>query len=114
MLIELDIFNDGEEITFAEVMIRIEPSYQLLLKQSKGIYRWFRFNSLIRGNADKEILFQKSDGSTETRYAIIKEDKDNYYIAINSNNITCDKSVGIAKDMYSKFARITEEKFGNK
>lgn len=109
MLIELDLYQEGEDITFAEAMSRLEPSYRLILNHADGIYRWFRFNALIKGNND-EILFYKSNGKTSTRYAIIRENRRNYYIAKEPNTIESENIIKIAKDRYSEFARITEEK----
>lgn len=110
MLQSLNVYTEGEKITFEEAMQRLKPVCEQIVKQSNGIQRWARFNALITGNTHDEILFYKSDGTNRTRYAILDEDKDNYIVADKCNDIECVGSFKIPKDMFDKTGKIVEER----
>jgi hypothetical protein len=107
MLIDLKLYAKGETITLEELMKRIKSQIDKI--GNNFTCKWARFKSLIRGNTEDEILFVKNDKTNNTRYAILKEDKEYYYIATEANNINCIRNLQINKTMCNAFADIVEE-----
>lgn len=70
---------------------------------------WYmRFSKEI-SDMDGNILFKKDNGNTNRRYYIVDEDKKNYYVSMQANDITCTKCCSFSKETEEQLFKVVQE-----